>query len=163
VEVAEPGTFPPDSQSLVLAPDGTRFVAVNQDEQLQLIDVDTWKWSGPALAWGDDFYLFSPDGAQVAHLEDDRLTLRDGTTGEHRASIPLPSVVPDARMAYFPDGSGLLITGVDGRTWTVDTRPGAWLERVCRIAGRNLTLDEWREYFPSRPYEPTCPQWPRAH
>jgi DNA-binding SARP family transcriptional activator/WD40 repeat protein len=159
-QVANPGTFPPASQSLVLSPDGTRFVAVNPGEQLQLLDVTTWTWFGPAFDWGDDWFLFSPDGSQVAHLEDDRLTLRDGRTGERQASIPLPSVLPAARMAYLPDGSGIVIAGVDGRTWTVETRLRSWLERACRTAGRNLSRDEWREYFPTRPYEATCPEWP---
>jgi hypothetical protein len=161
VQVADPGTFPPDSQTLVLSPDGRRIAAVNPADQLQLIDVDTWEWFGPAFEWNGPF-LFSPDGGEVAHLEGDRLTLLDAGTGERRASISLPNVVPEASMAYLPDGSGLLIAGLDGRTWTVDTRTGAWLERACHVAGRNLTREEWSEFFPSRPYEPTCRQWPQG-
>jgi hypothetical protein len=34
------------------------------------------------------------------------------------------------------------------------------MDRACRIAGRNLTRDEWEQYYPNRPYEVTCRQWP---
>ena len=127
-----------------------------------MFDLATGMWFGPALDWDDDPILFSPDGGQVAMLENDRLTLRDGMTGELQASAPLPSAVLEAQMTYLPDGSGIVVAGINGRTWTVETQPSAWLERACRTAGRNLTLDEWREYFPSRPYEVTCPEWPAA-
>ena len=160
-QVADPGTFRDESQYSVLSPDATRLAAVNAGGQLQLIDVDTWTWFGTTTQWGDDEFLFSPDGGQLALLEDDRLTLADGRTGRLQARLPLPGQVPDARMAYLPDGSGIIVTGVDGRIWTVDARPSAWLERACRIAGRNLSRQEWREYFPSRPYEVTCPESPR--
>ena len=63
-------------------------------------------------------------------------------------------------MAYLPDGSGILVAGLDGSTWTVPAEPSAWLERACRTAGRNLTRSEWNEFFPGRSYEVTCPEWP---
>ena len=151
---------PPASQSLVLSPDGTRFAAVNSDDQLQLRGVATWTWFGPAFDWGDDSFLFSPDGRQVAHLEDDRLSLRDGRNGEVLARLPMSDLVPEARMAYLPDGSGILVAGLDGSTWTVPAEPSAWLERARRTAGRNLTRSEWNEFFPGRSYEVTCPEWP---
>jgi WD40 repeat protein len=43
-----------------------------------------------------------------------------------------------------------------------DTDPTRWQATACRIAGRNLTQTEWREYIPSRPYQTTCPEWPRG-
>jgi hypothetical protein len=38
-----------------------------------------------------------------------------------------------------------------------DTRPERALEFACAIAGRNLSPAEWRDNFPDRPYEETCP------
>lgn len=43
-----------------------------------------------------------------------------------------------------------------------DADPTRWQATACRIAGRNLTQAEWREYIPSRPYQTTCPEWPRG-
>ncbi len=42
------------------------------------------------------------------------------------------------------------------------TRTSDWVDRAFRIAGRNLTRAEWDQFFPSRPYETTCDQWPRG-
>jgi WD40 repeat protein len=41
-----------------------------------------------------------------------------------------------------------------------DFNPADWPMIACRLAGRNLTQDEWKQYLPGRPYEVTCPQWP---
>jgi hypothetical protein len=42
----------------------------------------------------------------------------------------------------------------------VGTRTDTWVERACAIAGRNLTREEWSQFFPTRPHEVSCPQWP---
>jgi hypothetical protein len=57
----------------------------------------------------------------------------------------------------------LVVASTDGRTWTVDTRIDQWDDRACAIAARNLSVEEWEEYFPNVPYERTCPQWPPAN
>ena len=90
----------------------------------------------------------------------DWIRLWDGRTGAYQAGIPLPDPPTGATVSYLPDGAGLLVSALDGRTWTVDTRLATWVERACRIAGRNLARDEWRQFFADRPYEVTCPQWP---
>jgi hypothetical protein len=33
-------------------------------------------------------------------------------------------------------------------------------ELACRLAGRNLTEEEWAKYMGTATYEKTCPQWP---
>ena len=40
--------------------------------------------------------------------------------------------------------------------WNLD--PGSWVERACRLAGRNLTRAEWEVYI-GGPYQRTCSQW----
>ena len=100
---------------------------------------------------------------RAAAAQRDRIRLWDGRTGEYQASIPLPtSLTNDVSIAYLPGGKELLVSAIDGRTWTVDTRPSDWAERACEIAGRNLTQSEWREFFPNQPYQVTCPQWSAA-
>jgi DNA-binding SARP family transcriptional activator/WD40 repeat protein len=158
--VARPGTLPTDSQTVAISPDGSRFAATNPEGRLQLIDTRTWSWFGPASDWDGGIIQFAPDGTQFATLVHGRITLFDSRTGAVQSSIPLPTSSPDAWMNYLPDSSGMLVAAVDGTTWTVDTRPRVWMDRACRIAGRNLTRDEWEQYYPNRPYEVTCRQWP---
>jgi hypothetical protein len=51
-------------------------------------------------------------------------------------------------------------TGYTTGTPTVlDLDPSDWQATACRLAGRNLTLAEWAQYIPGRPYQKTCPQW----
>jgi DNA-binding SARP family transcriptional activator/WD40 repeat protein len=49
-----------------------------------------------------------------------------------------------------------------GRPIVWDLDPSHWEAMACRLAGRNLTRAEWRQYVPGRPYAATCPQWPPA-
>ncbi len=112
-------------------------------------------------AWGANI-LFAPDGSQVASLPDGRIALYDGETGAPQATLALPSLAPEVWLSYLPDSSGLVVAALDGRTWTVDTRISGWADRACETAGRNLTQDEWKQYFPNRTYEVSCPQWPRG-
>ena len=129
---------------------------------MQLVDTTTWERVGDAAPWNEDFGTFdlSPDGTQFASVDDDAITIIDATTGARQATIPLPTPAPEARIAYLPDSSRLLVAGIEGSTWTVDTRWQSWVTRACTIAGRNLTHEEWQEYYPHRAYEATCPQWP---
>ena len=36
----------------------------------------------------------------------------------------------------------------------------SWECRAGQIANRNFTRDEWHEYFPNTPYQPTFPDLP---
>ena len=59
---------------------------------------------------------------------------------------------PSSRLASSNFGSS-------GTYMVWDLDPAHWASIACRIAGRNLTQDEWKEYLPDRPYQLTCPQW----
>jgi hypothetical protein len=50
----------------------------------------------------------------------------------------------------------VLITSYDDAIYTWDTRVEHAIEFACQGAGRELTMDEWRENFPDRPYRKTC-------
>jgi len=99
---------------------------------------------------------------QFATLQPERIRLWDGRTGEYQASLPLPSRRTLLSVSYLPDSTGLLMAATDGRTWSVGTRTSAWVQRACRTAGRNLTQAEWQQFFPTSPYQVTCPQWPEG-
>ena len=38
--------------------------------------------------------------------------------------------------------------------WDID--PASWLKRACAVANRRLSEQEWGNFLPGRPYEPSC-------
>ncbi len=168
--VAPPGTFPLARATVVaLSPDGARVLAPStrgDQAAVQLVDTTTWEPVGDPAPWNEDeqggTFDLSPDGSQFASVNAATIAVYDAATGTRQASVPLPTPLPEARIRYLPDGSGLLVAGIEGSTWTLDTRRSSWRDRACEVAGRNLTRAEWEEYYPERPYEITCAQWPEG-
>jgi hypothetical protein len=57
----------------------------------------------------------------------------------------------------------------NGKWLISNTPPGVYVwqwaiedvrELACRLAGRNLTNDEWAKYIGETEYQKTCDQWP---
>jgi WD40 repeat protein len=126
---------------------------------VRLLDLEKKAYidSDSGFQWGAA--AFAPDGRQYAIAEEGRIRLWDGRTGEYQASLPLPSSAGTYSISYRPDSESLVIASTDGTTWTAGTRVDQWDDRACAVAGRNLSLGEWKRFFPNAPYEPTCPQW----
>jgi WD40 repeat protein/DNA-binding SARP family transcriptional activator len=158
---APPRTLSPERLNGVVSPDGSVMAIADATGTMRLMDAESLSWVGPdsGVGWGFD-RDYAPDGSQIAAVRSDRISLWDGHTGAYVASLPLPPDADAVSIAYLEDSSGLVIAASSGRTWTADTRTGTWTDRACRIAGRNLTHDEWTRFFPSRVYRATCPQWP---
>jgi WD40 repeat protein len=91
-----------------------------------------------------------------AHVYDVDSTRQLGRT--IRLNLPEDSFNLGATLR--PDGRQLAAATEQGvQLWDLD--PDAWRDAACRIAGRNLTRDEWERYMPhGEPYQATCPQWP---
>ena len=160
---APPGTLPALATSWVSSPDGSVVATADATGDLRLLDGAslTWVSQDSGAAWGYD-RDYAPDGSQIAAVRADRISLWDGHTGAYVAGLPLPADAGPVSIAYLADSSGLVVAAPDGRTWTADTRTDTWTGRACSIAGRNLTKAEWTQYFPTRPYHATCPDWPSA-
>lgn len=157
-----PGLLTPEDQrTAALSPSGSSMAATDAQYNVRLLDLDTLEWIGSDARTPGDQLTYAPDGSQFAALQADRIRVWDGRTGVYQASLALPAdLTTDPSISYLPDSSGLLVTANDGRAWKVNTRTRTWVERACRIAGRNLTQSEWQQFFPGSPYRITCPQWP---
>ncbi len=152
---------PEDETSAALSPSGSLLAATDQHYNVRLLDLETLEWIGSDARTPGHHLAYAPDGSQFAALQADRIRVWGGRTGVFQASLALPAdLTTDPTIAYLPDSSGLLVTANDGRVWQVNTRPSTWVERACRIAGRNLTQGEWQQFFPGSRYQVICPQWP---
>jgi WD40 repeat protein len=158
---APPGTLSPEILTGVFSPDGSVLATADAAGNMRLLDAESLRWvsADSGADWGID-RDFAPDGSQIAAVGPGRISLWDGHTGAYLASLPLPADAGEVSIAYLGDSSGLVIASSRGTTWTADTRTDTWADHACDVAGRNLSRTEWRQYFPSRLYHATCPQWP---
>ena len=112
---------------------------------------------------------FSPDGATlVAGYNFDLSAAGDGVVlfdVAQRARLvdqPLPVAEGVVKtVAFSPDGATLAV-GYDGSSGVVLYNAGleSWKSLAGRIANRNLTRAEWRQFFPDTPYRPTFDNLP---
>ena len=97
---------------------------------------------------------FSPDGSLFASTSDgDSLSYWDARTGRLLGSV---AVDVGGAPAFSADNSSLLLAGDDGSVLTWNLDPRSWMATACRLAGRELTEQEWRSYLGDRPYERVC-------
>jgi WD40 repeat protein len=126
----------------------------------RLWDIATGNPLGPALTGLNGFagtVDMSPDGSTVVGADESGdVLLWDVQTGT-TIGDPFPGPVTKWVAAIFtPDGHQVFVVSETGSGWAWDVDPSDWETRACQIAGRSLTLREWREFIPDRPYHATC-------
>jgi hypothetical protein len=125
---------------------------VPHDPPVRYAIVMDWYVTGmggvPGAAGGLDFPSLSRDGRTLLVMAADRSALLyDAPTGE-RIGEPFRT---DGRTlapgVVRPDGREMALSMPDGvMLWDID--PEHLFEYVCRVAGRDLTDNEWRTYLP---------------
>ena len=149
-----------DGVWVAASPQG-RYAAVVGDNG-EVVVIDTTKGAlvdAPVIAHDDvgNYITYSADGTRVVSSGwDGSISLVDGTTGELLGTAVLPERTL-ASAGFMHDDETVLVASYQQSIYRWDTRPERAREFACAIAGRNLTPAEWRENFPDRPYEETCP------
>ncbi|MET1061185.1 MAG: WD40 repeat domain-containing protein, partial [Nocardioides sp.] len=156
-----PSDYPFD---LAFSADGSRLAVGGAEGRVSVLDTESWELvHEPALLQGArivDVGWLSDGRTVVASGMDERASLYDSSRNLVRAGpFPASDQPPDGRgYAYVVPGADdeLVLSGGDqpGHRYPLD--PAVWLATACRIAGRDLTRDEWRTYLPDRPYRRTC-------
>ncbi|GCD92303.1 BTAD domain-containing putative transcriptional regulator [Nocardioides sp. LS1] len=101
---------------------------------------------------------FSPDSTQLLTSSfDGSVTLWDVRTVSPLASVAVEGR-PYLASAFLPDGgSARILDPSTGSAWTWDLDPQHAVDAACRMAGRQLSAEEWRASFGDRPYVSACP------
>jgi WD40 repeat protein/DNA-binding SARP family transcriptional activator len=127
----------------------------------RLWDIATGNPLGPALTGLNGFagtVDMSPDGSTVVGADESgNVLVWDVQTGTSIGD-PLPGPASGKWLAalFTPDGRHVFVVSETGAGWDWNVDPSEWETRACRLAGRNLTQQEWEEILPDRPYHATC-------
>jgi WD40 repeat protein len=163
--------LPDDYMSVAFSPDGLVLAAGAQDDKVRLWDlrknspkaVELGTEGGGHHAWVMSV-AFSGDGRILATGgRDGRLILWDLATSPPLAH-PFDAQAAEVDVVVFPPGSGTPVCATDDGRIMVWNHPQltTWRTDACRIANRNLSCEEWRQYLPRwLPYRLTCPELPR--
>jgi WD40 repeat protein len=111
-----------------------------------------------------DRIAFSPDGHWLASGGQDHLIR---LWNMHSDDPGLSPIVMEGHedmiydLAFTPDGHWLITASSDSvRAWSISLDD--LISEACRMAGRNITIEEWQVYLGTEPYRTTCPQYPAA-
>jgi WD40 repeat protein len=136
VTVRDPATARPTTREIASTGGRTNNIEISDDNTRMLV-----------VTWGG-----------AAHLYDVGSTRQIGRT----LPVDLDVNVRQIGATLRPDGREVAVATEHGvQLWDLD--PETWRNAACRLAGRNLTRDEWASYIPEgEPYRATCPEWPAA-
>jgi WD40 repeat protein len=149
------------SNGIAFSPDGQWLASASDDRQVMLWRTRDWTHAATlgghtAEVWA---VAFSPDSRMLASASwDQSVALWDVTSGRMRAQLrrdegPLNSV------AFMPDGKRLVASGNGRSVHLFNVDVVSWPLQACRVANRNLSVAEWRQYVgDDAPYEAVCPQ-----
>ena len=147
--------------ALAFSPDGLTLASGSQDMTIQLWDIPSRQpVSLPfeSRRAGITSLAFDPDSRILASGDSDGyLTLWVMETGNQIASPMIGSTDQISSLDFSANGMILFSGSHEGSLLAWDIDPNSWITRNCQLAGRNLTLEEWKQLITTKPYEPTCP------
>jgi WD40 repeat protein len=146
---------------VALSPDGRRVATTDFDGFLHVWDTSTGKALRPRIRASEvdaTAVNWSPDGTRLVTAGGDgTVHVYDADTGQQiGASLPIARDL-FTYATFSPDGRSIVATDASGNVWLYPATVAGWKAYACRLANRNLTRAEWREFVPGHPYEQICP------
>jgi WD40 repeat protein len=148
-------------RSVAFSPDGALLATGHFVGTGQLWSTESWKPVGRPLEGHNErrfiWMEFTPDSTMLATAgQDGAVALWDVKT-QNPIGPPL-NIEPDSFIAadLSPDGSRLYAASLTRRAVRWDIDPDVWKQHACRVAGRELTQQEWADALPGQPYRTVC-------
>jgi WD40 repeat protein len=142
------------------SPDGKEIASGDSTGKVHFWDPATGRRIGRTLGGQNGWVssvTFDPSGRAVLTTSaDGKLRLWDAASGR-LVGTPIPGSDTGGRGTFFPTGERVVAVFASGKGIIWDLDPVAWKTHACRIAHRNLTPAEWRDFLPERRYRAVCP------
>ncbi|HXM49887.1 MAG TPA: hypothetical protein VN956_18745 [Pyrinomonadaceae bacterium] len=150
--------------SLAFSPDGRTLAGGSSDNSIILWDVDKRTLLDDPLVGHNAAVMkvtFDNDGKVLASSSvDGTVILWDVETRQALAEIPSGRGDP-LDSVFSADGKYLFVATGFALPAVWDVSMDSWQQRACKIANRNLTKLEWRQYVgKDEPYHATCSNLP---
>jgi WD40 repeat protein len=146
--------------SLAFSPDGSSLASGSKDKTIILTDLSSGEQKERFPSRQADSVIslaFSENGQMLASGSlDQTLILWDTATFQPIGQALLGANGSVTSLSFTPD-SKTLVSGSDAGSitfWDVDIQ--SWEQRACKLAGRDLSPDEWRQFFPGRAQHEIC-------
>lgn len=151
-------------RNVVFSPNGRWLASAGRDGAIALWDASTLSAIGSPLI-GHITYAntlaFSPDSQLLASAGADfYIFLWDVSTGQPIGKRLTGHTSSIGALTFNHRGDVLASGDNNGNVFLWNLAFDEFAQTLCARAGRNLTRDEWSQYFPDEPYQATCPQWP---
>jgi WD40 repeat protein len=149
-----------ESRSVAFSPDGKLVVVGQFDGKGFTFSTETWKRVPQSLDEHTkriNSIVFTPDSRTMATAsEDGTVQLWDVATDRMIGGPFTFETGTWAAATFSPDGRYLYAISTTGDGIRFDMSPAAWSRHACQMAGRELTVREWRDAVPGRPYRRLC-------
>jgi WD40 repeat protein len=99
---------------------------------------------------------FSPDGTRLATTEGNAEVLLWHVTSPEAPPVRLRTPEPVAAVAFGPESQKVFAITEKGGVMIWDLDVENLVDLGCRLAGRALSDEEWKQFLIDQPYRPRC-------
>jgi WD40 repeat protein len=149
-------------RALAFDPSGEYLAAGAENGNVSVIDTKTGKPILLTIKPSPSEVLslaYSRDGRMLAggNRAGDMLLWNAASEYQDLGRLNIGSLGALYSLAFDPDGVHLYTGGSSGDIMRWAISPDLWIDIICKRIGRNMTSDEWREYFFNNDLQKTCP------